>query len=216
MKRLLILPPWIWLRRFRQRCGYGVHSPFAFDFITYVLYEKGAYYAYRQLDGLLPKHVRQFRLRPRKLLRLFFRLANYSEAKKALFLGDSPLALAYMKAAVPSAEWKTKFDGHSDAMKMASLANGKEMAQDSFDLMFLGECAEQSLSYSFGDGVGEPFDTSLLPTSKLIIIDDLRHRSALFDALKKDDRTTLTFDLYDVGIVMQGLSLNRQDYVINF
>ena len=31
--------PLIWLARFRHRKGYGVHSPFAFRFITDVIYE---------------------------------------------------------------------------------------------------------------------------------------------------------------------------------
>ena len=38
--------PFIWLSRFRYRCGYGVHSPFAFSLITDVIYEKMPYYAY--------------------------------------------------------------------------------------------------------------------------------------------------------------------------
>ena len=31
---------WVWLKRFRHRKGYGVHSPFAFDFITRIIYGK--------------------------------------------------------------------------------------------------------------------------------------------------------------------------------
>ena len=34
-----------WLRRFRKRRGYGIHSPAAFQFVTGVVYEKGEYYA---------------------------------------------------------------------------------------------------------------------------------------------------------------------------
>ena len=45
--------PWIWLKRFRHRRGYGVHSPFAFAFLTDVVYERNAYYAYHELDASL-------------------------------------------------------------------------------------------------------------------------------------------------------------------
>ncbi|MDE6524298.1 MAG: hypothetical protein K2L66_01945 [Paramuribaculum sp.] len=41
-------------RRWRGR-GNGVHSPFAYRFITEVLRQKDAYYAYDQLDGYLPR-----------------------------------------------------------------------------------------------------------------------------------------------------------------
>ena len=41
MNRILLTlkRPFIWLYRFRHRCGYGVHSPFAFNLITHVIYE---------------------------------------------------------------------------------------------------------------------------------------------------------------------------------
>ena len=66
--------PLVWLTRFRQRCGYGVHSPFAFRFITDVLYERHPYYAYRELDRRLPLAMR---MRKRKGLHLLLRLANH-------------------------------------------------------------------------------------------------------------------------------------------
>ena len=45
MRRIARLRPLRWLLRFRKRCGYGIHSPFAFQFVTGVIYEKGAYFA---------------------------------------------------------------------------------------------------------------------------------------------------------------------------
>ena len=48
MNRILLAlkRPFIWLYRFRHRCGYGVHSPFAFNLITHVIYESTPYYKY--------------------------------------------------------------------------------------------------------------------------------------------------------------------------
>lgn len=65
--------PIVWLSRFRHRCGYGVHSPFAFSFITDVIYERHPYYAYSELDRMLPVSMRW---RRRKGLHLLLRLAN--------------------------------------------------------------------------------------------------------------------------------------------
>ena len=45
---------WVRLKRIRHRRGYGVHSPFAFNFLTYVVYERGEYYAYRDLAARHP------------------------------------------------------------------------------------------------------------------------------------------------------------------
>ena len=49
--------PLVWLMRFRHRCGYGVHSPFAFNFLTGVVYERTPYYAYARLDSADRKSV---------------------------------------------------------------------------------------------------------------------------------------------------------------
>ena len=48
MNRLVLAlkRPFIWIYRFRHRCGYGVHSPFAFNLITHVIYENTPYYKY--------------------------------------------------------------------------------------------------------------------------------------------------------------------------
>ena len=46
---LTLKRPFIWLSRFRHRCGYGVHSPFAFNLITQVIYESTPYYKYKDL-----------------------------------------------------------------------------------------------------------------------------------------------------------------------
>ena len=57
---LTLKRPFIWLSRFRHRCGYGVHSPFAFNLITQVIYESTPYYKYRDLA------IEQKKLAPKK------------------------------------------------------------------------------------------------------------------------------------------------------
>jgi len=39
-----------WISRWRHRRGYGVHSPWAFSWITQVIYNDMAYYAYANLQ----------------------------------------------------------------------------------------------------------------------------------------------------------------------
>ena len=197
----LLLPPWIWLFRFRQRCGYGVHSPYAFDFITGVIYERGEYYAYGELDRLLPwyAHVPHYLpwpfhsicLRPQRILHLLFRLTNFSEAKLALILGKEDLPHTYMRAALPRAQWHTE-----------------PQEGTAYGLIYVGKNQEMAT----------PTVLSQLPLEgpQLIIIDFLRNNHPLFESWKNETTTTLTFDLYDMGIVMRGLSLNKMDYVINF
>ena len=76
---LLLTNPYIWLRRIRHRKGYGVHSPFAFDFIKQVLEEHDAYYAYSVIDSRL-RWWQRFRYRRHQ--HLLFRLRNFWTADK--------------------------------------------------------------------------------------------------------------------------------------
>ena len=78
--------PLVWLARFRHRKGYGVHSPFAFRFITDVIYEGHPYYAYRELDKKLPLSMR---LRQRRGLHLLLRLANHLQPKTVVLPRDA-------------------------------------------------------------------------------------------------------------------------------
>ena len=98
MKRALscLLRPFRWLKRFRNRCGYGIHSPFAFQFVTGVIYEKGEYYAYDALENLYRQESNhELRLKDCKLL---FRLANFAHAKTAYeALGEENTARTALK-----------------------------------------------------------------------------------------------------------------------
>lgn len=85
---------WVWLRRFRHRRGYGVHSPFAFRFLQDVVYEKSPYYAYCELDSHL---ARSQRLRQRRGLRLLFRLSNYAQPTRLFLPQGSALEGLYLQ-----------------------------------------------------------------------------------------------------------------------
>ena len=42
-----------WLKRKKQAKGFGIHSPFAFNFVTNVIYEKHGYNAFGDIEQLL-------------------------------------------------------------------------------------------------------------------------------------------------------------------
>ncbi len=91
--------PLIWLRRIRKRRGYGVHSPFAFDMLTQVIYSPGQYYAYRELNGLHTPADRMLRPRRRAVDRLLFRLVNAQQPRTLQAIGGSGRIRQYMQAA---------------------------------------------------------------------------------------------------------------------
>ena len=189
----LIRHPWIWFLRFRHRCGYGVHSPFAFGFINDVVYEQTAYYAYRELAQLHPWWVRWFRLYPLTCQRLLFRLANYVHPKTILLIGDRPIERQYLSAAVPSARWIQEQDAKGNAP----------------DLVFI---AHDQLAKTT-DFIGR-----MPPTGAMALegIHEDNEALQLWRHLQADSHTGITFDLYTYGILFFNPQLNKQHYIVNF
>ena len=89
-----ITNPLIWLRRIRNRCGYGVHSPFAFKFITEVLYMNLPYYAYDELDKDLSMGE-MFRIR--KILHMLLRISNWRQPDVIVCLSALPHVSRYLQ-----------------------------------------------------------------------------------------------------------------------
>lgn len=95
-----ITNPLVWLYRIRHRCGYGVHSPFAFRFITEVIYEKTPFYSYDELDAQL---TLMQRMRIRKGLHLLFRISNYKQPNVIVAPREVGLQRHYLQAGCHSA-----------------------------------------------------------------------------------------------------------------
>ena len=198
--------PWVWIRRFRHRRGYGVHSPFAYSFLRGVVYERGTYYAYAALDGLHPWWVRWLKAYPLQCSRLLFRLANYVHPHTIVLLGDRPTERAYMAAAVPTARWVTPDGMPPDGTSPHSTPSPLEHSAPP-DLLFV---SHEHL---------KPFHLPPMPPASMVIAEGIHHDSdalAAWHRLQHDPQTVITFDLYDYGIILFGPRLNRQHYIVNF
>ncbi len=127
MNRILLTlkRPFIWLYRFRHRCGYGVHSPFAFNLITHVIYESTAYYKYEELakaqKQLELEKDKRWKYESKKVKRLLFRLVNYTQPETIVDAGTLAASALYLKAGkeggqiilrlptFPSSFWRVAF-----------------------------------------------------------------------------------------------------------
>lgn len=194
--------PFIWLSRFRHRCGYGVHSPFAFNLITDVIYEKRAYYAYIDLKN----RVRQAEgegvpvKTGSKVNKLLFRLVNRMQPQTVIELGHRTVAAPYMQAAKPSATYKFLAEPSS--------------FPDTVDFLYLNGYEEPSaLSAAFREYVSRTTPNSLF------VVLGIHHSKAMkqvWEAMKVHSQVGITFDLYDVGLLFFDRSKIKQHYIVNF
>ena len=180
--------PWVWLARVRKRRGYGVHSPFAYGFLRGVLLETSPYYAYSRLAQLHPWYQRHLLTYPMHCRRMLFRLANAVQPHTYRLVGELPLERSYVAAAVPSA---------------------REVSEGAAGLLVVSaDEAQQALTLV----------PQMSPSDAMVVegIHRNRRNRNLWRALRSDDRTGISFDLYDYGILFFDRSRTKQNYIVNF
>ena len=219
---------YIWCRRFRHRRGYGVHSPFAFRLITDVVYERLPYYAYDELKRLrrsLPKGARMY---PERVDRLLFRLVNHLSPQRVVEVGTGAgLSLCYLAAARADTQCVSlPGDDASDVMcemvdrcKNASVVEGPLMETLHRELQIASESTFLHIAHTENFSlVLEKFLSNGGEKMCVVIegIYDSQAKREWWKQIVADERTGVTFDLYDVGFVFFDHSKNKQHYVVNF
>ena len=204
---LLVRRIWNWCRRFRYRCGYGVHSPSDFFLITSVIYEDLPYYAYERLKMSSSKSLPHYR---EKVNRLLFRWVNYFRPISLIEVGNgNGDAIRYMREACGSmVSISLNGVGREETMHRlkTELASMKQL-----DFLHIGytpyykEVFEMAYPYLH--------DTSCVVVGNIYAS---KGRQAWWKDLIEDERIRLTFDLYDVGLLLFEKKRFKQNYIVNF
>lgn len=198
---------WNWCRRFPYRCGYGVHSPSDFFLITSVIYEALPYYAYEVLKKTpASKSLPHYR---EKVNRLLFRLVNFYHPATLLEVGSgNGDALRYMRMARPSM-MSVGLEGTDKDTLLRLKAELKRMKKVGF--LHIGptpyyiEAFEEAFSY--------------LDEQSCVVIGHIhasKEREDWWKKLTQDERVRISFDLYDIGILLFEAKRFKQDYIVNF
>ncbi len=221
---------WIWCRRFRYRCGYGVHSPFAFNLITWVIYENCPFYAYEELGELrreLSRNGKEGLLNRLKSDKLLFRLVNWIQPKEILEIGTrAGLSTCYMAFAKKGARVVTLSSGALIAIPV-NKDNIKEYEINDHTIeSFISDYMEEVTSIDFVHFNRLIPERSVykriypkLRTHSLLVIEGIHSSKDMLEwwnELVADNRTGITFDLYDIGLIFYDKTKIKQHYIVNF
>ena len=184
------------LLRIPRSYGFGVQSPFAYEFVRCVVNEKYPYYAYEELyDREAVRDKTEL-----KRCRLCLRLANYIQASSwGIALEKNQRYEKYINAGCR----KTKVLTGCSADRRSEL----------------GSC--QVLLMTLLDDWRPMFDSFVeTATSRSVLlvmnIDVTRETRQAWRRIMKDSRTGVTFDLLDCGIVFFDLKMHKRNYKINY
>lgn len=225
MKKTL-LRGWVWCRRFRKRCGYGVHSPADFFFITFVIYEKLPFYSYlplhhlRRLVAHLPGHRE-------KVDKLFFRLVNFLQPNTVLEIGTgSGMTARYMAEANPKMTIYTYSDSiNQQVERLFSARKQIHYSNDDFinAIRLLPNERNSSVLFHIAHTplYNEAYDeiiNSVRANDCLVITKPYadKNKKKWWKMIQDDPRTGVTFDLYDIGIVFFDKKRIKENRIVNF
>ena len=198
--------PYIWVKRFRHRCGYGVHSPFAFNLITKLFYEKTPYYDYATLaerEHREGNHMWRCAERT-KVKRLLFRLVNWAQPHTVVAAGRPTAASIYLQAGC----LKQQFHA------VTTLAELQACNIPTIDLLYISCSDQPGFRWQVFDAL------AARTTSKSVFavsgINSSVAMKGLWKRMQQDPRTGITFDLYDIGIIFFDKGRFKQHYLVNF
>ncbi|WP_321478636.1 hypothetical protein [uncultured Bacteroides sp.] len=205
---LMLKRPFIWIKRFRHRCGYGVHSPFAFNFITQVVYGKPLPQRYQELK----KEEKKFNLAREggnscellRVKRFLLRLIDWLHPYAIVDVGPISSSSIYLKA-------NEREFSYTAATDLSELFLEKDIPIDFLYLHY----------YNDPEFVKEVFDVCVSRVSEksVFVIHGICYSSKMKEmwrSIQEDARVGITFDLYDLGVIFFDREKIKQHYLVNF
>ncbi|MBQ7820255.1 MAG: hypothetical protein IJ341_11235 [Bacteroidales bacterium] len=217
------------VRRVTKRRGFGVHSPFVFNFIIRVIEEKAQYYSYSAIEAQYFKVKKALtskspiKLHPLKFSKLIFRVANRLKPTTVLECGTaygvSTIALSLSKNNIqlttiePNAEIARWVDGA--IVKDYTMALKQYYSSNSVpDLIYI-RIQEKSSDYKAIYGAITPY----IKENSAIIVAGIRttkENYSLFKEFSANPIIKVTIDLYDTAILVASPKLNKQQFKVSF
>lgn len=185
-----------WLRRIKYCRGFGVQSPSAYRFIRYVINEHYPYYAYDELR----KELTRLDSLTRKRMELYFRVANFRQASLWLDFCERNDVIA------------TYVGRGCHATQVRRITDLRQItADDRIEVLRICPSA----------GCEALLEAALQKTDDhtLFIIEDIGYNDTakrLWQTLLESDITSVSYDLYYLGIAFFDRKRYKANYVVNF
>lgn len=185
-----------WLRRIKYCRGFGVQSPSAYRFIRYVINEHYPYYAYDELRKELPR----LDSLTRKRMELYFRIANYRQASLWLDYSrrDDTIAIYVGRGC--------------NATRVRNIADSQQpVSGDKIEVLRI--CPIAGCESVLAAALKQADDRTLF------VIEDIGYNNTakrMWQKLLESDLTSVSYDLYYLGIAFFDRKRYKANYVVNF
>lgn len=204
-----------WLRRKKHAKGFGIHSPFAFNFVTNVIYEKHWHTSFTDIRKILSEH--HLETANQKLHHLSYRLVSYFKPEKVLEIetgeGINTLYIsAYSKDTLCEC-FNPTGENVLLARNLQHTFNKNVEFIDELDV-----CRKYDAIFLYLYTFSINMENLLLMSSDntFWVISGIRSGNGkrFWRNIVQDERSRLTFDMKDIGIVILKKSFHKMHYFI--
>ena len=212
----------------QRKSKYSIHSPFVYDFMAKVLYDKGPN---RDYDLMLRvSHLidgKKFASRSRrKQARFLYRLVGYLEPETVLSFGRVS-ALNTSALALGNLQTKVYLEQSADFLETLSsmgVVNVNLIHPDSDEEEQLERYNTGFVLYGFedfGDDNWNNLEDGMAQADEdtVLVFEGIHHSrrtEAAWEAIKESEGVTLTMDLYSMGLVFFREGIEKQDFVLKY
>ena len=185
-----------WLRRIKYCRGFGVQSPSAYRFIRYVINEHYPYYAYDELRKELPR----LDSLTRKRMELYFRISNYRQAS------------LWLDFCEPNDVIATYVGRGCHATQVRRITDLRQITADD-RIEVLRICPTAGSEAVLEAALQQADDHTLF------IIEDIGYNDTakrMWQTLLESDITSVSYDLYYLGIAFFDRKRYKNNYIVNF
>ena len=178
-----------WLHGIGKLRGFGIQSPWAYDFVKEVVAERSPYYKYGELD-----HNTHVQGSDQRLCHLLLRIANFCQPQAIYIEPKTPTPYhAYIKG----------------GCERADIVSNPQDAQLLL-LSVLSPNIAETISHLPSTVNQEP------PTILLLGINDTPSTLEIWNHIISNPPCTLTFNLWKMGVIFTHERYQPQHYILNF
>lgn len=204
-----------WIQRIRHSKGFGIHSPFAFNFITNVIYSKHWYYAFADIEYILMKS--KIGINSYKLNHISYRLIQYFKPTNVLQIGiDDGVNATYTNYSniVTSFDCvESDYESISSAEKLQHEIGKSIYFLDNIHLVNTYDSIFVNIERDIVD-INTLIEISNANAFWVVYRINSKKGKQYWRSIVKDERVSVTFDMRDIGIVLLNKKYKKQNYLV--
>lgn len=210
--------------KIRHRRGHGIHSPFVFSFVTNIVENRHAFYAYSDIETYLSER-RKKKYKSKKINKLIFQIILFYKKNNILEIGSGKDYNALYASAISQQVKMTCVETRTSLRKQLStllydwkhpisLQETLPQTAEKFDCILV-----DFKRYSDNPEVLCDYLFAHSNENTVIILNNIRTNPSVYSLvqqIRKDQRVRISLDMYQTAVFFFDTKYYKRNYLLSF